>query len=209
MKDGTALRKASSLPLPAYAHDALRYDRHPQDRTHAFHLFYNAPVHHGRPTKTFEYMSDQRVAFRASFILSEVMELLAKGLGVDTRVTFVVEDEEGEEHRWTHLTDDADLCNCIQGAMRVSRKRDIIEVADALGDLNVVVNGFALELGLDMHVVDQEVCASNFTKADTDGKPIIGDGTTGPVGKVLKGPNFMEPNLAVALGIFQEEGEQQ
>jgi hypothetical protein len=46
-----------------------------------------------------------------------------------------------------------------------------------------------------------EVCASNFTKAGADGKPIIGDGITGPVGKVLKGPNYMEPNLVMVLGL--------
>lgn len=199
MKEGTALRKASSLPLPAYAHDALKHDRHPQDRTHAFHLFYGAPVHHGRPTMSFDYMSDQRVAFRASFIVSEALELLEKGLGL--RVSLNIHTDDGT---YTAMNSaEAKMCEFIAMAMK-SGKRNIIEVADALGDLNVVVNGFALELGVDMHLVDQEVCASNFTKPDDEGKPIIGDGTNGPVGKVLKGPNFMEPNLAVALGIFQE-----
>lgn len=52
-----------------------------------------------------------------------------------------------------------------------------------------------------MDDVDREICASNFTKAGEDGQPIIGDGTNGPLGKVLKGPNFVEPQLALTLGL--------
>lgn len=203
MKTGTALRKASSLPLPAYAHDVLRYDRHPQDRTHAFHMFYDAPIHHGRPTMTFSYMSDQRVAFRAAFVLNEALELIEKGLGV--KLTVNIEDDFHEGEAIFMDAQGEMFCKSLAQSIGRAGKRNILEVADALGDLNVVVNGFALELGVDMRIVDQEVCASNFTKPDEEGKPIIGDGTNGPVGKVLKGPNYMEPNLAVALGIFQKE----
>lgn len=203
MIEGTALRKASSLPLPGYAHDALRYDRHPQDRTHAFHMFYGAPVHEGRATRTFEYMTDQRVAFRAAFILSEAIELVEKGLGVKLSINIEDDFHEGE----AIFMDPQGELFCASLAQSIGRasKRDLVEVVDALGDLNVVVNGFALELGVDMHVVDAEVCASNFTKSGDDGKPIIGDGTNGPVGKVLKGPNYMEPNLVVTLGLDKGE----
>ena len=199
MKDGTALQKASHLPLPAYAHDAMRYNRHPQDRTYAFHLFYNSPVHRAKPTRDFSYMSDERVAFRAAFIISEALELVEKGLGI--KLSINIEDDFHEGEAIFMDPDKETFCATLAQSIRNANKRDLVEVADALGDLNVVVNGFALELGLDMHVVDAEVCASNFTKADENGKPIIGDGKNGPVGKVLKGPNYMEPQLAIALGL--------
>lgn len=201
----TALRIASDMPLPNYAHDALRYDRHPQDRTLAFHTFYGAPIRSQRPDRRFSHMDDCRVAFRASFILSEVFELLEKGLGV--RVSGL--QLQSTETDWVSTITDCEdtiednvLHDMIQGVMENGGgKRDLVEVVDALGDLNVVVNGFAIELGVDMRLVDQEVCASNFTKADENGNPVIGDGTNGPVGKVLKGPKFVEPQLARTLGM--------
>lgn len=183
----TALRIASDMPLPDYAQDALRYDRHPQERTLAFHRFYGAPVYEGKPDRTFSHMTDERVAFRAAFIVSEAFEMLADGLGLKDR-----------------FPDHKELCQQILQGMREGKGRDLVSLLDALGDLNVVVNGFAIELGVDMKLVDQEVCASNFTKADESGNPIIGDGVNGPEGKVLKGPNFMEPQLARTFGLGEE-----
>lgn len=172
---------------------------HPQFRTAQFHRFYDAPIHEGSVTKDFKHMSNERVAFRVSFIISELFELLNKGLGLTMEMSVHVDN-----HMVTYLNQsDANLCNMIREALDVHGKRDIVEVVDALGDLNVVVNGFALELGVDMNAVDREICASNFTKMGADGFPIIGDGITGPVGKVLKGPNFVEPNIAAVLGLDQ------
>jgi predicted HAD superfamily Cof-like phosphohydrolase len=205
MMKETALQIASRMPLPAYAQDALRYSRHPQDRTLAFHTFYGSPIRSQRPDRQFSHMDDQRVAFRAAFILSEVAEMFKKGLGVDLIVGFRVQDERGN----TFTTDTYDgtddmICVEINECLKDGGRRDLVEVVDALGDLNVVVNGFAIELGVDMRAVDGEICASNFTKADENGQPIIGDGTNGPVGKVLKGPNFVEPQLARTLGLGDE-----
>lgn len=198
----TALHLAGHMPLPDYAKDALRYNRHPQDRTLAFHRFYGAPVHTGRPDRQFSHMADQRVAFRAAFILSEAVELLEKGLGL--KISINIEDDAAEGEAVFLDPHSPEFCKNLTWHLEHGMgrgKRDLVEVVDALGDLNVVVNGFAIELGVDMRIVDQEVCASNFTKADANGQPIIGDGTNGPVGKVLKGPNFKEPQLAVSLGL--------
>lgn len=193
----TALTTARDMPLPHYAEDALKYARHPQERTRAFHMFYGAPIHAERPDMRFSHMDDQRAAFRAAFIISEALELLEQGFGL--RVGLNITTPGG-----TYTADgsgDSRLTQMLFAAIKASGRRDLVGVVDGLGDLNVVVNGFALELGVDMHVVDQEVCASNFTKMGLDGKPIIGDGTTGPVGKVLKGPNFVPPQLAAVLGL--------
>lgn len=201
----TALQVASEMPLPGYAHDALRYDRHPQQRTVAFHRFYGQPIHGSAPTRTFEHMSDERVAFRVAFILSEVGELLRKGLGVSLNVTLSGKDKEGNWFSSDEMfSEEDDVCKYLAQMLEFAGNRNLIETVDALGDLNVVVNGFAIELGVDMKLVDQEVCASNFTKAGKDGKPIIGDGTTGPVGKVMKGPNYVEPQLALTLGLGEK-----
>lgn len=74
--------------------------------------------------------------------------------------------------------------------------RDLIEVADALTDLLYVVYGAGHAFGIDLDSCYAEVHASNMSKLDTDGKPIKRED-----GKVLKGPNFFEPDLHYILGI--------
>ncbi len=71
---------------------------------------------------------------------------------------------------------------------------DPLEVADALGDLTYVVYGAALAWGINLEDVVGEIHRSNMTKLGEDGKPVYRED-----GKVLKGPNFEEPNLAPIL----------
>jgi len=70
---------------------------------------------------------------------------------------------------------------------------DMVEVLDALCDIQYVLDGAFLEFGL--HPVKDaafaEVQASNMSKLGLDGKPILRED-----GKILKGPNFKPPNLA-------------
>lgn len=201
----TALSVASRMALPDYAHDALRYDRHPQVRTLAFHRFFGAPIREaadGGATPTFDHMDDQRVAFRAAFIMSEAIELLEKGLGLSVEID-ISGGPDGK--RFTAIgSGNGGLTDAILGAMGDAPGcRDLEQVVDALGDLNVVVNGFAIELGVNMQVVDAEILASNLTKAD-NGRPIISDGEDGhPKGKILKGPDFVEPQIMAALGLLE------
>jgi predicted HAD superfamily Cof-like phosphohydrolase len=71
---------------------------------------------------------------------------------------------------------------------------DIIEVLDALTDLQYVLDGAYLSFGLH-HVKDaafEEVQRSNMSKLGEDGKPIRRESD----GKILKGPNFFEPDLS-------------
>lgn len=75
--------------------------------------------------------------------------------------------------------------------------RDIVETADAIGDLLYVVYGAALAFGIDADAVLAEVHRSNMTKLGEDGKPIYRETD----GKVLKGPNFELPKIARVLGI--------
>lgn len=85
--------------------------------------------------------------------------------------------------------------------------RDVVGAADALGDLKVVEEGFAIEARIPVDAVLAEVHLSNLSKLDENGDPIRSDGVTPavfdgqvkPFGKLLKGPNFFEPDLPAIM----------
>ena len=71
---------------------------------------------------------------------------------------------------------------------------DMVEVLDALTDIQYVLDGAYLSFGL--HDVKQaafdEVQRSNMSKLGEDGKPIVREED----GKILKGPNYFKPDIA-------------
>ena len=71
---------------------------------------------------------------------------------------------------------------------------DMVETLDALIDLQYVLDGAFLSFGLQNVKTEafEEVHRSNMSKLGEDGQPIRRESD----GKVLKGPNFFEPNLA-------------
>ena len=69
-------------------------------------------------------------------------------------------------------------------------KRDIKEVADALTDILYVTYGAGHAFGINLDKCFDEVQNSNMSKLGNDGKPIYNE-----LGKVMKGPNYFEPNL--------------
>ena len=73
---------------------------------------------------------------------------------------------------------------------------DIVEIADALGDMLYILCGTIIEHGLQdkMEAVFDEIQRSNMSKLDYDGKPIYRED-----GKVLKGPNYFKPNFEEIL----------
>lgn len=73
---------------------------------------------------------------------------------------------------------------------------DIVEVADALTDIAYLVYGTALEFGIDLDACFAEVHRSNLSKLGGDGLPIYRSD-----GKVLKGPAYSPPDLAMVLGL--------
>ena len=79
-----------------------------------------------------------------------------------------------------------------------STQQNLVEMADALGDIVYVCFGMALEMGVNLTAVLQEIHASNLTKLDESGQPIYRED-----GKVLKGPNYIKPQLARVLGLEQ------
>ena len=69
-------------------------------------------------------------------------------------------------------------------------KKDIKEVADALTDILYVTYGAGHAFGINLDKCFQEVQNSNMSKLDQNGKPIYNE-----KGKVMKGPNYFEPDL--------------
>lgn len=73
---------------------------------------------------------------------------------------------------------------------------DLVNAFKELADLIYVVEGTAVEMGGNLSTVFSEVHDSNMSKLDDDGKPIFRED-----GKVLKGENYREPDIASALGL--------
>ena len=72
--------------------------------------------------------------------------------------------------------------------------KDVIEVADALGDMIYVIAQQADKWGYPIDELLEEIHRSNMSKLDEDYRPIYRED-----GKVLKGVNFSEPNIKAVL----------
>ena len=73
-----------------------------------------------------------------------------------------------------------------------ANNNDLVEVADALGDMLYILCGTIIEHGM-QHKIDEifsEIQNSNMSKLGADGNPIYRED-----GKVLKGPNYFKPNI--------------
>ncbi len=73
---------------------------------------------------------------------------------------------------------------------------DLVEVADALGDILYILCGTLLKHGL-QHKIDEvfrEIQRSNMSKLDADGKPIYRED-----GKVMKSEKYFRPDIAAIL----------
>ena len=77
--------------------------------------------------------------------------------------------------------------NELEHAMKT---KNLKEIADALTDILYVTYGAGYAYGINLDKCFQEVQRANMSKLGTDGKPIYDD-----KGKVMKGPNYSEPNL--------------
>lgn len=81
--------------------------------------------------------------------------------------------------------------------LEAASKGDLVEVADALGDMLYILCGTIIEHGMQEKIseVFDEIQRSNMSKLGEDGKPIYRED-----GKVLKGPNYSHPDLEKILG---------
>ena len=76
--------------------------------------------------------------------------------------------------------------------LEAAKNKDLIEVADALGDMLYILCGTILTHGLQYKIeeVFNEIQRSNMSKLGKDGNPIYRND-----GKVMKGPNYFKPNI--------------
>ena len=77
--------------------------------------------------------------------------------------------------------------NELEQAMK---SKDLKEIADALTDILYVTYGAVVAYGIYLDKFFKEVQRANMSKLGKDGKPIFNE-----KGKVMKGPNYSEPNL--------------
>ena len=80
--------------------------------------------------------------------------------------------------------------------LEAAQNSDLVEVADALGDMLYILCGTIIEHGMQHKIeeVFEEIQRSNMSKLGADGEPIYRED-----GKVLKGPNYFKPNIEKIL----------
>lgn len=80
--------------------------------------------------------------------------------------------------------------------LEAAQNHDLVEVADALGDMLYILCGTILSHGMQDKITEvfNEIQRSNMSKLGADGKPIYRED-----GKVLKGPNYFKPDIASIL----------
>ena len=80
--------------------------------------------------------------------------------------------------------------------LEAANNNDLVEVADALGDMLYILCGTIIEHGM-QHKIEEvfdEIQRSNMSKLGENGEPVYRDD-----GKVLKGPNYFKPNIGDIL----------
>ncbi|RZN82164.1 MAG: hypothetical protein EVB11_09235 [Winogradskyella sp.] len=117
-------------------------------------------------------------AFHTAFKIGH-REVPKADLGIDkNRLRYKLMHEENEEY------------------LEAANANDLVEVADALGDMLYILCGTIIEHGMQHKIeeVFEEIQRSNMSKLGADGEPIYRED-----GKVLKGPNYFKPNIQSIL----------
>ena len=80
--------------------------------------------------------------------------------------------------------------------LQAVQDNDLVEIADALGDMLYILCGTIIEHGLQdkIEAVFDEIQRSNMSKLGENGEPMYRED-----GKVIKGPNYFKPNFAAIL----------
>ena len=80
--------------------------------------------------------------------------------------------------------------------LEAAQAGDLVEVADALGDMLYILCGTILKHGMQGKIVEvfEEIQRSNMSKLDKDGNPIYRED-----GKVLKSDQYFRPDIKTIL----------
>lgn len=145
-----------------------------------FHDAFGHPVEQ-RPTVP----SREQIRLRVRMLAEELCELAeAAGVRLELR-SHVIPSETGVgADAFVSVTD-------VPGSRPMV---DLVECADALGDLRYLVDGGNLIFGFPGEQVLAEIHRSNMSKLGAVGKPIYCED-----GKTLKGPNYFKPAIAEVI----------
>jgi predicted HAD superfamily Cof-like phosphohydrolase len=168
------------------------------ERIRQFNLMFDRPVN-----VSYTPIDIETRELLGSILLEEVVEYITKGLGCEiisvVNGVSVASRRNGDELKVQH----------VEG-----EQLDPLEIADGLGDVDVVIHFNAHWHGIHLDKVTAIIDDSNKSKLGPDGKPIINGVTPGyrishpdaehgfkepgydstkPIGKILKGPDFYPP----------------
>jgi predicted HAD superfamily Cof-like phosphohydrolase len=117
-------------------------------------------------------------AFHAAFKLGHREEPKANLGSSKNLLRFNLMKEENEEY------------------LEAANNDDLVEVADALGDMLYILCGTIIEHGMQYKIEEifDEIQRSNMSKLGENGEPVYRED-----GKVLKGPNYFKPNIGAIL----------
>lgn len=152
------------------------------DKVGVFHRAFSLPV---EPTPMVP--DDATVRLRLALLLEEFHELAE---------ATCQEANENQQAFLATLAKAREQLETLDG-FRV----DLVEVADALTDINYVTYGAGHTFGIDLNACCEEVHRSNMSKLGADGKPV-----KDARGKVLKGPDYSPPELKAVLAAQDEGG---
>jgi predicted HAD superfamily Cof-like phosphohydrolase len=189
-----AIQMQQSIPpLPKLSHYIPTIDLVRQ-----FHEVYRLPI-----AKQLTAGDAKLRRLRVALIAEELCEL-AQALGVSLELEVKPARQEQSEaepkrvmngmYRKTWIAP-AELCYADEHV-------DMVEAADALGDLDYVVQGGNIVFGIPAGLVMYDIHVSNLSKLDENGQPIYDEH-----GKVVKGPNFKEPDIKAVLDTFDPSTE--
>lgn len=80
--------------------------------------------------------------------------------------------------------------------LEAARNKDLVQVADALGDKLYILCGTIIAHGLQHKIVEvfEEIHRSNMSKLDENGLPLRRED-----GKIMKGPQYFTPDINTVL----------
>lgn len=164
---------------------------HTINHVRVFHEIYGHPIAKGLTPGTKELRE-----LRVKLIAEELCELCS-ALGVKLAIDHDPRLKEDEQYFTVEAVGEDDGVN-------------LVEAADALGDIDYVTQGANLVFGIPAEQVMAEIQRANLSKLGEDGKPIRRED-----GKIMKGPNYTPPDIRQVLDVHQsmiangrERGEQ-
>ena len=114
----------------------------------------------------------------------EDVKIFMKTFGQMVKTKPQFPDEKTRQLRFELIREEL---NELEQAMKT---KNLKEIADALTDILYVTYGAGYAYGINLDNCFKEVQRANMSKLGKDGKPIYNE-----KGKVMKGPNYLEPDL--------------